>query len=185
MRYADPPQRWVYSQPYSKTGMIINATVYGPQCSQPDQNGTSEDRLYLNIQTPYFLKAGSTNALRPVLFRIHGGGFTGRTGSDPGSDGGNLAFREDIVVVTINCRLTTLGFLAIPGTDIKGNFGIGDQIVAPNWTVNNIAKFGGDARRITIMGGSAGLVPFELCLEVPAQQGCSKGPPLCQISEAE
>ena len=68
--------------------------------------------------------------LRPVMFWIHGGGFTGGSGADPGSDGGNLASREDIVVVNINYRLSTLGFLAIPGTNIKGNFGIGDQINA-------------------------------------------------------
>jgi carboxylesterase type B len=59
-----------------------------------------------------------------------GGGFTGGTGADAGSDGGNLASREDIVVVNVNYRLSTLGFLAIPGTDIKGNFGIADQINA-------------------------------------------------------
>lgn len=62
------------------------------------------------------------------MFWIHGGGYTGGAGSE--NDGGNLASREDIVVVTINYRLSTLGFLAIPGTEIKGNFGIADQILA-------------------------------------------------------
>jgi carboxylesterase type B len=58
--------------------------------------------------------------------------------------------------VNVNYRLSTLGFLAIPGTAIKGNFGIGDQINALKWTVANIAKFGGDPRQITIIGESAG-----------------------------
>lgn len=64
------------------------------------------------------------------MFWIHGGGFTGGTGADPLTDGGNLASREDLVVVTFNYRLSTLGFLAIPGTDITGNYGISDQILA-------------------------------------------------------
>lgn len=154
IRYAETPKRFEYSQLFSGSGEMVNATDYGDQCVQG--SGGSEDCLFLNIQTPYIPKSGSTARLRPVLFWIHGGGFTGGTGSDPLSDGGNLASREDIVVVTINYRLSTLGFLAIPGTDIKGNFGIGDQIVALQWTVRNIANFGGDPSKITIMGESAG-----------------------------
>ncbi|KAK5064832.1 hypothetical protein LTR84_000666 [Exophiala bonariae] len=154
IRYAETPQRFEYSQIYSGSGETVNATGYGEQCIQG--SGGSEDCLFLNIQTPYIPKAGSTTGLRPVLFWIHGGGFTGGTGADAGTDGGNLAAREDIVVVGINYRLSTLGFLAIPGTDIKGNFGIGDQIVALQWTIRNIANFGGDPARITIMGESAG-----------------------------
>ncbi|KIX99777.1 uncharacterized protein Z520_04413 [Fonsecaea multimorphosa CBS 102226] len=175
IRYADPPQRWVYSHLYTGTGKTVNATAYGAQCSQPFVNGTSEDCLFLNIQTPYIPKAGSTKDLRPVLFWIHGGGFTGGTGADPLSDGGNLASREDIVVVTINYRLSTLGFLAIPGTNIKGNFGIGDQIVALNWTVQHIAKFGGDPTRITIMGESAGAGSVRTLLGSPPAIGLFQG----------
>ncbi|KAL4897765.1 Alpha/Beta hydrolase protein [Aspergillus ambiguus] len=152
--YADRPQRFVYSTPYSRRSETIYATEYGPNCAQP--GGGSEDCLFLNIHTPYIPKRGMTQNLKPVLFWIHGGGFTSGTGADPLTDGGNLASREDIVVVTINYRLSTLGFLAIPGTDIRGNFGLGDQVVALEWTRNNIAQFGGDPNRITIMGESAG-----------------------------
>lgn len=106
--YANPPQRFVYSEPYSPTGQTLSATAYGSECAQAGAG--SENCLFLNIQTPYIPKAGSTKSLRPVMFWIHGGGFTGGTGADPGSDGGNLASREDIVVVTINYRLSTLGF---------------------------------------------------------------------------
>jgi Carboxylesterase family len=126
--YADPPQRWVYSNLYSGTGQTINATAYGPQCAQGSSG--SENCLFLNIQTPYIPKQGDTSDLRPVMFWIHGGGFTGGSGADQLSDGGNLASREDIVVVNINYRLSTLGFLAIPGTNITGNYGIADQITA-------------------------------------------------------
>lgn len=126
--YANPPERFVYSTPYSPTGQTIQATAYGSQCAQASSG--SEDCLFLNIQTPYIPKAGSKKDLRPVMFWIHGGGFVGGSGADQLSDGGNLASREDIVVVTINYRLSTLGFLAIPGTKITGNYGIGDQINA-------------------------------------------------------
>ena len=126
--YANQPARFTYSTLYSGQGQTINATEYGSECAQAGAG--SENCLFLNIQTPYIPKAGATTNLRPVMFWIHGGGFTGGTGSDPGSDGGNLASREDIVVVTINYRLSTLGFLAIPGTSITGNYGIADQITA-------------------------------------------------------
>lgn len=126
--YANKPERFVYSTLYTPVGQTINVTSYGAQCAQGGSG--SEDCLFLNIQTPYIPKAGDTSDLRPVMFWIHGGGFTGGTGADPGSDGGNLASREDIVVVTINYRLSTLGFLAIPGTNITGNYGIADQITA-------------------------------------------------------
>ena len=128
IRYANTPVRFEYSTLYSQTGLTVNATQYGPQCAQSGSG--SEDCLFLNIQTPYIPKADSTKDLRPVLFWIHGGGFTGGSGADSGSDGGQLASREDIVTVNINYRLSTLGFLAIPGTNITGNFGIGDQITA-------------------------------------------------------
>ena len=126
--YANPPERFVYSTPYSPKGQTINATAYGSECAQGGAG--SENCLFLNIQTPYIPKEGCNDNLRPVMFWIHGGGFTGGSGADPGSDGGNLASREDIVVVNINYRLSTLGFLAIPGTDITGNYGIADQINA-------------------------------------------------------
>lgn len=173
IRYADRPTRFQYSHLYSRTGETANATAYGSQCTQV--GGGSEDCLFLNIQTPYIPKADSSKQLRPVLFWIHGGGFTGGTGADPLSDGGNLASREDIVVVTINYRLSTLGFLAIPGTDIRGNFGIGDQIVALQWTVNNIAKFGGDPKRVTIIGESAGAGSVRTLLGSPPAIGLFQG----------
>lgn len=155
--YANPPARFEYSTLYDRTGETIQATEYGSDCVQIYRTTGGEQCLFLNIQTPYLPKAGSKKDLRPVLFSIHGGGFTGGDGGpNSGQDTGNLASREDIVGVEINYRLSTLGFLAIPGTDIKGNFGIGDQIVALEWVKKNIAQFGGDPNRVTIIGGSAG-----------------------------
>lgn len=126
--FANPVKRFTYSSPNSAKGQTFTATAYGPEC--PQYGSGAEDCLFLNIQTPYIPNDKDKKDLRPVLFWIYGGGFTGGSGADPLTDGGNLASREDIVVVTINYRLSTLGFLAIPGTSIKGNFGLADQITA-------------------------------------------------------
>ncbi|KAF1845339.1 acetylcholinesterase precursor [Cucurbitaria berberidis CBS 394.84] len=167
--YADTPQRFKYSSVYSRTSQTIQATSYGSQCAQGGSG--SEDCLFLNIQTPYLPKSGSKKQLRPVLFWIHGGGFTGGSGADSLSDGGNLASKEDLVVVSINYRLSTLGFLAIPRTEIKGNFGIADQVTALDWVVANIAYFGGDPKRITIAGESAGAGSVRTLLGSPKAIG--------------
>ncbi|KAH7135407.1 Alpha/Beta hydrolase protein [Dendryphion nanum] len=171
--YADAPQRWKYSSLYSKKDQTIQATKYGSQCAQGSSG--SEDCLFLNIQTPYIPKSGSKKHLRPVLFWIHGGGFTGGSGADGLTDGGNFASREDLVVVNINYRLSTLGFFAIPGTEINGNFGIADQIVALDWVIANIASFGGDPEQITIMGGSAGAGSVRALLGSPQAIGKFQG----------
>lgn len=126
--YADPPTRFTYAKPFSGRFRTIHAMDYGSKCSQV--GGGSEDCLYLNIQTPYIPRRNSSNDLRPVLFWIHSGDFTTGSGSDPMTDGANLASREGIVVVTFNYRLSTLGFLAVPETEIRGNYGIADQILA-------------------------------------------------------
>lgn len=91
------------------------------------------------------------------------------------SDGSNLASREDIVVVTINYRLSTLGFLAVPGTNVTGNYGIADQVTALQWTVQNIAFFGGDPNKITIIGESAGAGSVRTLLGSPQAIGLYQG----------
>jgi carboxylesterase type B len=171
--YADKPRRWKYSSLYSGKHQTIQATTYGSKCAQGSSG--SEDCLFLNIQSPYLPRAGSKKKLRPVLFWIHGGGFTGGSSDDPLSDGGDLASKEDIVVVSINYRLSTLGFLAIPGTNIKGNFGIADQVIALDWVLANIAAFGGDPKRITIAGGSAGAGSVRAMLGSPQAIGKYQG----------
>ncbi len=120
---------------------------------QPEIN---EDCLQLNIWTP-----GIDNSRRPVMVWIHGGGFTGGTGASPASNGGTLATRGDVVVVTINYRLNAFGFLRlkdvtngrIPST---GNEGMLDQVAALQWVRDNIEAFGGDPGNVTIFGISAG-----------------------------
>lgn len=124
--------------------------------------------MFLKIQTPHIPKAGSTEQLRPVLFSIHSGGFLNGNGrGTTGQDGGNLASREDIVAVRINYTLGPLGFLALNGTELSGNYGLGDHVAALRLVKRHIANFGGDPNKITISGASAGAISVRALLGSP------------------
>ena len=118
----------------------------------------SEDCLFLNIWTPYLPSDPDEqkSKLKPVMFWIHGGAFKSGSGSDAYYGGGGLSSRGDVVVVTINYRLSTLGFLALDDGVTNGNYGLADQITALDWVRDHISSFGGDPARITIFGQSAG-----------------------------
>ncbi len=105
------------------------------------------------------------------MFWIHGGAFTGGTANDPTFDGGNIASRGDVVMVAINYRLSTLGFLALDDGVTKGNYGLADQINALDWVRRNIEDFGGDPDRITIFGQSAGAASVRALLASPKAAG--------------
>jgi carboxylesterase type B len=169
--YANPFDRWTYSTVSNQTG-DIPALTYQSQCTQAGNVG-SEDCLYLNIWTPTLPMTNTTDrsSLKAVMFQIHGGAYTGGTGADPGLAGANLASRGDVVVVTINYRLTTLGFLALDDGATNGNYGIGDQITALQWVRQNIAAFGGDPDRVTIFGQSAGAGSVRALLGSPRAMG--------------
>ncbi|CZR68152.1 probable cholinesterase [Phialocephala subalpina] len=175
VRYAPQPKRFTYSTAYTGTGNNASATSYGSQCVQ--SGGGSEDCLFLNIWTPYLpAHAGApAQKLKPVMFWIHGGAFTGGTGNDPTFDGGNMASRGDVVMVAINYRLSTLGFLALDDGVTKGNFGIADQINALEWVRKNIQDFGGDPDRITVFGQSAGAASVRALLASPKSAGKFQG----------
>ena len=130
------------------------ALAYGSECIQLPGEG-EEDCLFLNIFTSYLPNTDVSDELRPVMFYIHGGAFVAGTGANPDYDGGNLASRGDVVVVTINYRLGVFGFLALDSST-PGNYGMADQVVALDWIRANIAAFGGDSNRITVFGQSAG-----------------------------
>lgn len=78
-----------------------------------------------------------------------------------------MASRGDVVVVTINYRLATLGWLALPNTTITGNYGLNDQITAIEWVRQYISAFGGDKDRITVGGQSSGADAVRLLLGSP------------------
>ncbi len=173
IRYAPQPKRFTYSTPYSGSGESVSALSYGSQCAQGGGTGT-EDCLFLNIWTNYLPKPGCSAAqdkLKPVMFWIHGGAFTGGTANDNTFDGGNIVSRGDVVLVAINYRLSTLGFLALDDGVTKGNFGLADQINALDWVRANIRKFGGDPDKITIFGQSAGAGSVRAMMASPKALG--------------
>ncbi|MDR2498150.1 MAG: carboxylesterase family protein [Tannerellaceae bacterium] len=131
----------------------------------------SEDCLYLNVWTP----AKAADKL-PVMVWIHGGGFTGGSGTVPLYDGEAIA-RKGIVYVTINYRLGIFGFLTHPDLSAEspsrtsGNYGLLDQVAALRWIKDNIAAFGGDPEQICIAGQSAGAFSVNLLMVSPLTKG--------------
>ncbi|TDT37290.1 para-nitrobenzyl esterase [Streptomyces sp. BK208] len=167
--YAAPPVGGLRWKPPAAPGHwsgVRDATRPGNPCMQTGSStpwgdlagpGTpSEDCLYLNVHTP----AERSLRDRPVMVWLHGGGFT--IGSGTFYDGGKLAARGDVVVVTLNYRLGAFGYLAHPGLagespeGVSGNYGLLDQQAALRWVRQNIAAFGGDPGNVTVFGESAG-----------------------------
>ena len=166
--YAQPPLgtlRWKPPQPSKDWQGVRRADAFGPRAMQLPlfsdmvfrSQGMSEDCLYLNVWTP----ARTGNERLPVLVYFFGGGFVAGDGSEPRYDGDSLA-RRGIVVATVTFRLGVFGFLAHPdltresARHASGNYGLMDQSAALRWVQKNIESFGGDPRRVTIGGESAG-----------------------------
>jgi para-nitrobenzyl esterase len=129
-----------------------------------------EDCLYLNVFTP-----AADGRRRPVLFWIHGGGFTHGTAAEAMYNGGPLAVRGDVVVVSINYRLGALGYLYLgehlPNAGLTANAGQLDQVAALRWVRDNAEAFGGDPSNVTIFGESAGAAAVGTLLAMPAAKG--------------
>ena len=116
----------------------------------------SEDCLTLNVWTP-----GTDDGKRPVLFWIHGGGFTSGNSIEQDSyNGENFSRYGDVVFVSVNHRLGPIGFSDFSAVDERfsdsGNVGILDIVAALEWVHENIAEFGGDPGNVTVMGQSGG-----------------------------
>ncbi len=171
VRFAPKPQRFGYSQLFSGTESMT-AFQPGPECVQPPSLG-SEDCLFLNVWTPSLPSSHtiSQKRLRAVMVWIFGGGFATGAGYNAGTDGSNLASRGDVVVVSLNYRLGNLGFLALKDGVTNGNYGIQDIITALQWIKNNIKAFGGDPKRVTVFGQSAGAAAIRALLASPKAKG--------------
>ncbi|KAI5643916.1 carboxylesterase family domain-containing protein [Phthorimaea operculella] len=158
--YAAPPLgklRFKAPQPPAHWEGIRNASEHGSICIQADPFAgnkfvpSSEDCLYLSVYTPDL----KPKAPLPVMFFIHGGGYSIGSGHAD-SYGPDFLVPKGVVLVTINYRLEVLGFLSLENEDVPGNAGLKDQNAALNWVKKNIAKFGGDPDNITVFGQSAG-----------------------------
>uniref|UniRef100_A0A8C9QS70 Carboxylic ester hydrolase n=1 Tax=Spermophilus dauricus TaxID=99837 RepID=A0A8C9QS70_SPEDA len=130
----------------------------------------SEDCLYLSIYAPAHAREGSN---LPVMVWIHGGGLV--VGSASMYDGSTLAAIENVLVVTIQYRLGVLGFFSTGDQHATGNWGYLDQVAALRWVQQNIAHFGGNPDRVTILGGSAGGTSVSSHVVSPMSQGLFHG----------
>ena len=183
--YAAPPVgdlRWRPPQPAPKWQGVKIADKFSPACFQASPaianlgGGPSEDCLYLNVWTPAKRLADRL----PVMLWIHGGGFTAGATAERLYSGEQLA-KKGVVVVTLDYRLGAFGFLAHPGLSgesgkrVSGNYGLLDMIAGLQWIQRNIAAFGGDPRRVTIFGESAGGIAVSMLCASPLAKGLFQG----------
>jgi para-nitrobenzyl esterase len=178
--YAAPPvgeYRWRPTQPAKAWQGVRDANKFCTDCPQRAWPGStaiqSEDCLFLNVWAP---SSATKNSKLPVMVWIHGGGFTGGSGSGAGSAGDAFA-NQGVVLTTINYRLGRLGHFAHPALskehpkEFKGSYAYMDQIAALKWIHENIAAFGGDPANVTIFGFSAGGVSVHSLLTIPSAKG--------------
>ncbi|MEQ1605402.1 MAG: carboxylesterase/lipase family protein [Pyrinomonadaceae bacterium] len=167
-------RRFMAPLPPDKWNDIKEAVEYGPSSPQSGRGGDkqSEDCLFLNVFTPSLRDGGK----RPVMFYIHGGAYSGGSGSSPLYDGVNLCKRGDVVVVSINHRLNAFGYLYLArfgGVEFadSGNAGQLDIILALQWVKENIAEFGGDPNRVMVFGQSGGGAKIATMMAMPSAKG--------------
>lgn len=185
--FAQPPVgelRWKEPQPVKNWQGVRKANQFGPRAMQRAvfgdmrflSNGMSEDCLYLNVWTP----AKSDKEKLPVLVYFYGGGFIAGDGSEGRYDGESMA-TKGMVALTVNYRLDVFGFMAHPeltkesAHQSSGNYTYLDMAAALRWVQQNIAAFGGDPKRVTIAGESAGSIAVSGLMASPLSKGLIAG----------
>lgn len=185
--FAKPPVgdlRWKAPQPLDNWKGVKITKKFGPRPVQADvfgdmksrSDGLSEDCLYLNVWTA----AKRNTKDLPVLVYFYGGGFVAGDASEPRYDGESMA-KKGMVVVTANYRLNIFGFLALPELSkespykASGNYGMLDQVAALKWVHENISAFGGDPKKVTIAGESAGSISVSLLMASPLSKNLIAG----------
>lgn len=181
--------RFLPPRPVKKWAGVREALDYGNVCPQVpgdrrrdyanliyldyQPGGMGEDCLNLNLWTPDL----SRSARKPVIVRFHGGGFYGGSANAPGMDGEMLSRFGDCVVVSVNHRLSTFGFLHLtdsggpPAFAQSGMAGMLDLSAALAWVRTNIEAFGGDPNRVMIIGQSGGGAKVSGLMAMPSAKG--------------
>lgn len=181
--YAKPPvgrYRFRHPKPNDPWKGVLDATVKPNSCFQTvdtffgefrgslmwnANTNMSEDCLTLNVWVP----RPRPNASQPaaVLVWIYGGGFYSGTSTLDVYDGRTMVAEERVVLVSMNYRVASLGFLCLDHPEVPGNAGLFDQLMALQWIQENIAAFGGNPRNVTLFGESAGAVSASMHLLSP------------------
>jgi|HubBroStandDraft_1064217.scaffolds.fasta_scaffold00040_32 para-nitrobenzyl esterase len=181
-RYMPPrkPEPWTAVRECFAHGQVNPQTLadlrseYGMMIQWDQQSGgMGEDCLTLNVWTP----GVDDGAKRPVMVSFHGGGWMTGSGNAPGFDGAQLALFGDVVVVTVNHRLASFGYLhladlgAPPEFALSGVAGVMDMTAALEWVRDNIGNFGGDPGKVFIFGQSGGGAKTSTMLANPQAKG--------------
>lgn len=154
----------------------LAATKFGSPCLQYTQLSTdervegAEDCLYLNVYVPADRRTNAQSL--PVIFWIHGGAFQFGSGMQMGA---KYLMDRDVILVTFNYRLGMLGFLSTEDEIVPGNMGLKDQSMALRWVSENIEWFGGDPKKVTLVGLSAGGVSVHYHYLSPMSAGLFQG----------
>lgn len=177
--FATPPVgdlRWKSPQPVISWEGVKKADAFCHACTQAsgamgNTAPVSEDCLYLNVWTP----AKMTDDKIPVIYWVHGGGYSGGSTSTPMYDGTGFA-KKGVVMVSVAYRVGPFGFLAHPELSREsghgsGTYGIQDMIAGLKWVNENIVRFGGDPSNVTIFGHSAGGAAISLLAASPLTKG--------------
>ena len=178
--YAQAEERFVPAEEAAPWDGVLVADSYGPMSPQGsisgvggsgDQSGTDNDCQNLNIWTP----GVNDGQARPVMVWLHGGGFSTGSANEAGYDGENLSREGDVVVVSVNHRLNTFGFLDLSDYGDKyqysANVGMMDIVDALEWIQDNIAAFGGDPDNVTVFGQSGGGAKVLALMSSPYAEG--------------
>jgi len=185
--FAKPPVgnlRWKAPEPLENWKGVLSTKEFGPAPVQAvvfgDMNmrskGFSEDCLYINVWTP----AKRNTAGLPVLVYFYGGGFVAGDASEPRYDGASMA-KKGMVVVSVNYRLNIFGFFAHPELSkesphkASGNYGLLDQNAGLVWVQKNIAAFGGNPKKVTLAGESAGSISVSAQMASPLSRNLING----------
>jgi para-nitrobenzyl esterase len=178
--------RWLPAKPPAPWQDEYPALIYGANCPQTlhdwtgieqtfiqdwDDGYQNENMLKLNVWTP------SLSGSRPVMFYIHGGGFSfGSSYELPSHEGAQMARHHDVVQVSVNHRLNMLGFFDVSeiggsGYENSVNVGMTDLVAALRWVHENIANFGGDPDKVMIYGQSGGGSKVTTLMGMPSAVG--------------
>ncbi|KAG8199609.1 hypothetical protein JTE90_009445 [Oedothorax gibbosus] len=178
LRWRKPVPLWVEGA-WCEEHRTQEAFEFGSECFQLNpytkQYQGSEDCLVLNVWTPTL---DTQKGGLEVMVWVHGGFLQFGNGNEPGiSPNAKLAKKMNMVFVSMNYRLYTLGFMALDLlsdnilTDSKGNYGLWDQLCALQWVKDNIKNFGGDPRKVTLFGPDAGAASIMALMSSPKAQG--------------
>ncbi|CAJ0923284.1 unnamed protein product, partial [Mesorhabditis belari] len=171
--FAAPPLgnlRFERPKPPTPWTTPLNVSTYALDCVPCNldwaEGPSSEDCLYLNIWTPSL-----NNSNLPVAVWIHGGGWGTGTAQMENKRIREIYGQNGIVVVSIAYRVGFFGFLTLNNTALPANLGLWDQNLALKWIQENIGRFGGDSKRVTVWGQSAGGASSGLHSLSPHSQG--------------